>query len=286
MNIVDYWKNLVKDYKSYEDFGSSETFIEQLNENVPDWRLQVKDKNLWPELHTYSANIAETSYVNVIIREAGLEFAFYLIQNQWKRGLNGVLGLDFCCEHINEWDSFPNFVKEKVLNSTRWLRPYLNECRQNVNIWKSLTEEQKSNIFDNLALNEGKYVSDILLFMLWVRELDCRESPYIIFETDHFRHCSGHMLEEINHYRDRDNHYRGRNRDNRFYEMMIEHCLREWDIPEVVVEFDTILSYRPSEKLRMLKDVAESCDDQTSIGIIDKIIRKIQHRLRWNRLRL
>ena len=74
MNIVDYWKNLVSKCQSYKDFCSNEEFIEKLNENVPDWRLQVKDKNLWPELHSYSQNVAET-YVSLIINEAGLDFA-------------------------------------------------------------------------------------------------------------------------------------------------------------------------------------------------------------------
>ena len=265
MNIVDYWKNLVAKCQSYKDFCSSEEFVEKLNENVPDWRLQVKDKNLWPELHSYSRNVAETNYVSVIINEAGLEFAYFLIQSQWgKKHLDASQALTYCCEHINEWNSFPDFVKEKVLDCK--LRTYLNECLQNANIWQSLTENQKRNIFDTLSTEEEKYVSDVLLFKLWAEELGYRQTPYIRFETDIFQMT----LEEINHHRDRD---------RRHFEM-IEHRLRGWDIPEVRVVLDSVLSYHPSEKLQMLKEVAESCNDQSSITIIDKIISKIQRRFR------
>lgn len=265
MNVVDYWKNLVTKCQSYKDFCSSEDFIEKLNENVPDWRLQVKDKNLWPELHSHSQNVAESSYLSVIINEAGLDFAYFLIQKQWgKKHLDACQALSYCCEHINEWNSFPNFVKEKVLDCE--LRIYLNECLQDANIWQSLTENQKSNIFDNLSTEEEKYVSDIILFKLWAKELDYKNTPYIIFETDLFKKT----LKEINHLRDRD---------DRHFEM-IEHGLMGWDIPEVRVVHDSILSYHPSEKLQLLKEVAESCNDQSSIAIIDKITSKIQNKLR------
>ena len=53
-----------------------------------------------------------------------------------------------------------------------------------------------------------------------------------------------------------------------------------WDIPKVRVVHDSILSYHPSEKLQLLKEVAESCNDQSSIAIIDKITSKIQNKLR------
>jgi hypothetical protein len=264
MNVVDYWKKLVANCQSYKDF-SSEDFIEKLNENVPDWRLQVKDKNLWPELHSHSQNVAESYYLSVIINEAGLDFAYFLIQSQWgKKHLDASQALSYCCEHINEWNSFPDFVKEKVLDCE--LRIYLNECLQDVNIWQSLTEKQKSNIFDNLSTEEEKYVSDIILFKLWAEELDYKNTPYIIFETDLFKRT----LKEIIHQRDRDDHY---------FEM-IEHRLKGWDIPTVRVVLDSILSYHPSEKLQLLKEVAESCNDQSSIAIIDKITSKIQNKLR------
>lgn len=268
MNVVDYWKNLVAKCQSSKDFCSSEDFIEKLNENVPDWRLQVKDKNLWPELHSHSQNVAESSYLSVIINEAGLDFAYFLIQSQWeKKYLDAYQALSYCCEHINEWNSFHDFVKEKVLDCE--LRIYLNECLQDANIWQSLTENQKSNIFDNLSTEEEKYVSDIILFKLWAKELDYKNTPYIIFETDLFKKT----LKEINHLRDRD---------DRHFEM-IEHRLMRWDrwdIPEVRVVHDSILSYHPSEKLQLLKEVAESCNDQSSIAIIDKITSKIQNKLR------
>ena len=97
MNVVDYWKNLVVKCQSYKDFCSSEDFIEKLNENVPDWRLQVKDKNLWPELHSHSQNVAESYYLSVIINEAGLDFAYFLIQRQWgKKHLDASQGLSYC----------------------------------------------------------------------------------------------------------------------------------------------------------------------------------------------
>ena len=265
MNVVDYWQNLVAKCQSSKDFCSSEDFIEKLNENVPDWRLQVKDKNLWPELH--SQNVAEPpSYLSVIINEAGLDFAYFLIQSQWgKKHLDASQALSYCCEHINEWNSFPDFVKEKVLDCE--LRIYLNECLQDANIWQSLTENQKSNIFDNLSTEEEKYVSDVLLFKLWAEELDYKYTPHIIFETDLFKRT----LKEINHHRDRD---------CRHFEM-IEHRLKGWDIPKVRVEFDSILSYRPSDKLQMLKEVAEFCNDQSSIAIINKITSKIRNKLRF-----
>lgn len=265
MNIVDYWKNLVANCQSDKDFGSSEEFIEKLNENVPDWRLQVKDRNLWPGLHSYSQNVGETYYVSVIINEAGLDFAYYLIQSQWgKLHLDASQALTYCCEHINEWNSFPDFVKEKVLDCE--LRAFLNECLQNANIWQSLTEIQKRKIFDALSTEEEKYVSDILLFKLWSEELDYKKTPYVIFKTDIFKSTLKEIIRQID-------------RDDRHFKM-IEHRLRGWDIPEVRVVLDSVLSYHPSEKLQMLKDVAESCNDQSSITIIDNIVSKIKHRLR------
>jgi hypothetical protein len=147
------------------------------------------------------------------------------------------------------------------------LRTYLNECLENASIWQSLTEEQKRKIFDTLAIEEEKYVSDVLLFKLWAEELVYKQTPYVIFETDIFKRT----LEEINHHRDRD--YR--------YFDMIGHQLNRWDIPKVRVILDSELSYYPSRKLRMLKKVAKFCNDQSSIATINKITSKIRNKLRF-----
>lgn len=269
MNIVDYWKELVSGFQSAEDFGNEEDFVKKLDENVPDWKQQVKDKNLWPDLHSYSANIAETYYTDVIIRETGLEFAFYLIQTQWgKKHLDASLALDFCCEHINSWNTFPDYVKEKIL--AYHLREFLNRCLQNVDIWQSLTFVQKSSIFVNLALYEEKYVSDILLFKMWKSELNFKISPYIIFTTDHFRH----IAQEIVH----------NNRDD-FFEERIEHRLRGWDIPRVDLMPGEHLSYAPSEKLQLLKNVAEASGDTASLDTINSVTNNIQFQIHHYRLR-
>ena len=264
MNIVDFWKELVADWQSYKDFISNEEFIEKLNENVPEWKQEVKDENLWPELHSYSGNVAE-SYVRVIIDEAGLDFAYYLIKNQWgKLHLDASRALDYCCEHINEWNSFPNDIKEKVLEHE--LIVFLNECQQNESVWQSLTETQKGIVFDGLATEEYKYVSDILLFKLWSEELNYKESPYVIFETDIFRHVYEESIHQMGAEESRVR--------------MLESRLRNWNMPEIIVENEQILSYIPSRKLQQIKDIAESYNDQLSIAIIDNVVCKIKNRLR------
>lgn len=261
MNIINYWKELVANCHSYEDFVSSEEFIKKLNENVPDWKQQVKDKNLWPDLHSYTWNIGESSYTSAIIAEAGLEFAFYLIQ-KGGGNLDDVLALDFCCKHLNLWNSFPCNIKEKVLDFR--LRNFLRECQQNIIIWQSLTEGEKNRIFDNLATEEENYILDLLLFRLWADKLNYEESPYIKFKTDHFRHVE----REITHRKERD---------NRFFDDRINHMIERWEIPGIDLQHHNYLSYTPSRKLQLLKEVAESCNDQQSITTLDNIVNKIKY---------
>ena len=272
MNIVDYWKELVSKCQSAKDFGVGQDFVKKLDENVPDWRQQVKDRNLWPDLHSYTANFGDLSYFKVILREAGLDFAYYLIQNQWgKRHIEASLAISYCLEQCNLWNSFPDYVQEKVLEVDSLLRTFLNECQQNVDVWSLLTEKQKSSIIDNLAKNEEKYVSDILLFKLWGDEFNYKVSPYIIFKTDHFKH----IAEEI---------VCNSNRDD-FFERMIEHRLEGWDIPRVDLMHGIFWAYTPSEKLKRLKNVAQSCMDETNLDKINSIANSIQNQLHHNRLR-
>ena len=259
MNIVEYWKELVAECHSNTDFDS-EDFIAKLNDNIPDWKQQVKDKSLWPGLHSYSKFPDEAGYTKVIINEAGLEFAYYLIQNQWgKRHVDASLALDYCCDQINLWNSFPDDVKQKVLDLRQ--RVFLNECLHDENAWLSLTEKQKGSIIDHLAMEEEQYVSDLLLFKIWQEELSFKESVYIRFKTGPFRHTAAEIM------LDRDNAEESAE--------MLEFRLNGWDFPKVDLQ-DGLLLYIPSKKLQMLKNIAENSKDKDFVIKIETIISEIQ----------
>ena len=288
MKIVDFWRDFVATHSTANNYDA-DIFVAQLNENVPDWREQVRDRDIWPELHTQGNNYSESSYIDVIIREAGLEFALYLAENQSKWPDSGC-AFRYCLEHIhNNWIVFPDSVKEKILNS--YLREFLNACLEHRETWNSLSDHQKRSIFDNLK--EDQYVSDLLLLKMWAEELDFRRTPYLAFTNHDFQHFADRVIRERerNWERDRDDiditdRDRDRGRD-RFERMLEEHLrhLRQWDWPTLTFDFNRYPIYTPSTKLQSLRDVANFCQDEDSLTRINRIIRDIEHRLhrfhRW-----
>ncbi|MEE0991181.1 MAG: hypothetical protein UIC45_07670 [Paludibacteraceae bacterium] len=266
MNVVQFWKELALSHKSYEDFYTTEKFIELLDENVLDWKQQVKDKDLWPELHSYSKNVAESYYLSAIINELGIEYACYLVENESTPHLNAAQALDYISEHLDKWTTFSEIVKQEILDFK--LRNFLTECSNNYDYWNSLTKEQKDNVLAKLRIEETQYVSDLLLFNIWSNVLNYSYSPYIVFSTSEFRH----MQQEI--MRDMDRNENG-DRDDRFLNERIMHRIDRWDMPKLNFIEDDSLLYQPSSKLDMLLLVSENCKDETSLKAIQMIKSEI-----------
>lgn len=263
MNIIDFWKQEVAKRTNYRQFDKEE-FVKNLTTNVPDWKEQIKNKSIWPDLHTQGNNIAETIYTEVIIEAVGLEFACFLVKTQWdERHLDARCALDYCCAHIGEhWDQLSLFVQNKVLKCE--LRIFLSVCETQIDIWKSLTNEQKANVIKNVSEEEKQYFSDLLMYNVWKNELSYKESPYIVFISDCFQHTANEIM-----YRQHDD----RNID------FAEQYLQSWNIPRLTLEFGDRLEYHPSERINSLRRVLLLVDDKDSLNDIEAIISMLNHAL-------
>ena len=160
MNVVQFWKELALSHKSDEDFYTTEEFISALDKNVPEWRQQVRNKDLWPELHTYTNYINECFYISAIINEVGIEYACYLVEKKSEPFLDEAEGLFYVSNHLDQWFSLSKVVQSDILEL--YLREFLMECSNNHDYWNSLTQEQKDSVLTTLRLEETKYVSDLL----------------------------------------------------------------------------------------------------------------------------
>jgi len=138
MNIIEFWKKEVSTRNHYSQYDREE-FLKKLEENVPDWREQVKDKNIWPDLHMQGSNINETVYLDVILEEAGLEYAYFLIENKkFSSHIDAHCALHYCRKRIStDWNNFPEIVKDEILQYCS--RDFSMECYNNLSLWNSLT---------------------------------------------------------------------------------------------------------------------------------------------------
>ena len=141
-----------------------------LNADVPDWRLQILNKEIWPDLHCYSTNAMELDYFDIIMIKAGVEFAAFLVETKWDvLILDAVYALKFCAERVlAHWNDFSDFVKDKILLHELYV--FLTKCHCRPEIWMSLTAEQKDSLLKELEYHEKAYISDLLMFNLWSRE--------------------------------------------------------------------------------------------------------------------
>lgn len=271
MNIIEFWKNYVAGKTHYSQYDKKD-FLEALSANVPDWKEQVKNKEIWPDLHSQGDNIAETPFTDVIIEQAGLEFAYYLTENQWGlKHLDASRALDFCVKHISSnWNEFPDAIKSNILKFH--LQEFLMECNTDLTLWKNLSKEHKSLVLEEAKDSEKNYFSDLTTYLLWSKELNFKKSPYVFFITSHFNHIMDDILREQEH---------GERR--RQIQDMTEHLLQGWDIPSIV-EQNGIMEYEPSKKLRELEHIIEQASDENSLNFIHSVKSNIENIMTLNRL--
>lgn len=265
MNIIDFWKQEVDKRTHYSQYDGNE-FLENLDKNVPDWKEQVRDKTLWPNLHCQGMNINETCYLKVIIEAAGLEFAEYLVENQWNgKHLDSSVALDFCTEYINTcWFNFSDFTKEKIIEFK--LRQFLSECSTNVVIWNSLEDKWKIKIVLNAITKENLFISDVLLFKIWSEKMNFEDYQYLVFQTEHFRHAARDVKECDSMHR---------------HPRHIEHYLERWDIPKVFLMGDR-LQYSRSEKIILLETVLNNSTDNENMKLLKTFIDNIKCNIQNN----
>ena len=257
MNIIEFWKNYVADKTHYSQYDKKD-FLEALSANVPDWKEQVKNKEIWPDLHSQGDNIAEPPFTDVIIEQAGLEFAYYLTltENQWAlKHFDASSALDFCVKHLSSnWNEFPDAIKSKILKFH--LKEFLMECNTDLTLWENLSKEHKSLVLDEAKDSEKNYLSDLTTYLLWSKELNFKKSQYVFFITSHFNHIMDNIFREQEH---------GEHR--RPIQGMTESLLQGWDMPSIV-EQDGIMEYVPSKKLRELEQIVKQTQDEESLQFI------------------
>lgn len=116
MNIIDFWKSEV--YRWADDSGfDKEAFLKALSEEVPDWKEQIRDKSIWPDLKPQSNALHEVEMMKIMIEELGTKFACYFIETRIEPiyGRARMAAIDYCLEHAeNEWDSYSDEVKREV----------------------------------------------------------------------------------------------------------------------------------------------------------------------------
>ena len=223
MNIIDFWKDYVSERTHYSQYDRND-FLQALADNVPNWKEQVKNRDIWPDLHCYGRNINETIYTDVII------------------------GLSYCTKHISSnWSSFPRAVQDKILSFH--LKQFLDECLRNADLWKNLSTEQKASVLREAEQSERSYVFDIMLFNLWSNELNYKDTPYVHFVSPTFQH----LKEELSYETDM------RRRQDILRHM--ESRLGGWNMPTASNVF-TRLHYTPSERLSTIQQVA--IDDESA----------------------
>jgi hypothetical protein len=275
MKVSELWREEVEKRDHYSQYNKEE-FVQILNTRCPDWKEQIRDEAVWPELHLYGANLNETLYLDVFLEELGLKFAYYLVAQQDKHFLASVCAADYCSKHIaTHWAEFPDVVKNEMLKD-RYLRAFLKACLDDASLWNSLSAEQKKKMLDKLENDEPRYVSDHLLFLMWSHDLNYGDSQFLFFDTEDFRRA----VRDFRRREERDPH---REEDIR----MIEHQISRWDIPYVTTRQAAALAYRygpigyvPSRKLQLLTDVAEFAGDKESLAVLNRLQHELEQRFR------
>ena len=267
-NIVDFLKNEVA-IRNNTQFNRDE-FVQLLNENVPDWREQVKDKSLWPDLHTQSSYVNEKCFLDVIIEEAGLEYASYLIETQWgKRHLDASAALDYCARNImTDLQNMPETVIDKILLFKQ--REFLNECLANTNLWNSLSCEKRFNFVDYICKEEMDYCWDIMLFMIWKDVLNYEDNKYIVFRSEKFSRIQKRIIATMQ-----------RNQSRGGLEENIEHLLSDWDCPSITND-GIVLDYAQSLRLQWLRNVVLAVGDTKSSNAISTVVENIKEKIERN----
>ena len=260
MNIIDFWKEFVSRKKHQSQLDKNE-FLWMLNADVPDWRLQILNKEIWPDLHCYTTNAMELDYFDIIMREAGVEFAAFLVETKWGvLILDAVYALKFCAERVlTHWDDFSDFVKDKILLHELYV--FLTKCNCRPEIWMSLTVEQKDSLLKDLEYHEKAYISDLLMFNIWSRELEFKKNPYVRFMTDHFKTMYFSVME-----------FSGKGAENR---------IKVWDVP-VIIDEKVRLQCHPSMKLTLLENIAFFAGDEETTSRIEALKKEVMRSFQFS----
>lgn len=254
MDIIEFWKQYITGRTNFQ--YDRDDFLQALTTNVPDWKEQVRNREIWPDLHSQGNYVNETICTDVIIEGAGLEFACYLVETGG-RCLDSVVALSFCVKHIStDWGSFPMIIKEKILSYR--LKDFLDECREIPSLWADLEKELKAKVLNEVESSEKLYTSDFLLYNLWSSELNYRNTPYLKFATTEFKQ----LKEEILRHQDDGMHH--------------ERRLERWNMPVISVVLNS-LRYQPSTKLNDIKEVATLAADNDTVSFVTSLKNNIRH---------
>lgn len=279
MNIVDFWKQAVTHREDYIEL-KKDKFADYLTQHVPNWREQVKDKKLWPELHCQTrGGIGEMPFFFAILEVAGIEYAYYLIENS-KKYYEWNSALRYCLRYMStEWNNFPEAVKKKIIHFH--LGSFLRACRKDIQIWKNLSAEWKQEILNDVAYKENLHCSDLLLFNLWEKELDLKPLPYILFRTKCFRIA---QLNYSIYFEDRDPDIWLKDltpeERERKYKEELKTAIQQWDVPTLTQdELGGFKMFTPSKRITDIWKIALQANDAEFATAIDKVISSIRKSL-------
>ena len=248
MKVSELWREEVEKRDHYSQYDKEE-FVQILNTRCPDWKEQIRDEAVWPELHLYGANLNETLYLDVFLDELGLKFAYYLVEHGDQMFVESISGADYCCKHIaTHWAEFPLIVKNEML-TYRYIPVFLDACRNDASLWNSLSADQKRIVLDRVESDEPRYASYVRAALIREKERAYRKSP-----ADARR--------------------------------LTEYRIEGWEIPRIIVDHKTAVAtelgdieYMPSEKLQTLIDVAQLAGDEESLAFWEGLMNDIGGRL-------
>lgn len=263
MKVSEFWKQHVNG-RGVDGFDREE-FVSSLTVSVPDWREEIRNEDIWPELHSQGSNINEVAYTKIFIDELGLEYAFFLIRDQWgKRHHDASCALEYCVRYIiTDWDKYPDFVREKILSCK--LKDFLLVCVNNPWLWNQLSETEKCGVVWTAISEEKNYVMDVMMFNVWKNELSFKETPYVLFMTDEMKS----MAREFSACQEKDRMVLSR---------MIRRLSRNWNIPRLMWSMfpDDTVQYCKSGKISCLQAVTGIAKDRKYNQLLSKHVGMLE----------
>lgn len=160
------------------------------------------------------------------------------------------------------WEEFSNNERIEILKTKT--KEFVLECKTNNKLWRSLTNEQKLTLFNELESMENQYITDYFLLLLWRTELNFSESRYLQFSTNIFRYLQQDILKDTEKDRASDE-----------YTEWIFQQINKWSIPTLSFKLESSMLYTPSQKLQDLRQIAIDGGDKESLCILDSIVINI-----------
>ena len=290
MDVVDYWKQYIETHNAFS--LNRDEFREGLISCVPDWKNQIRDRSLWPNLTGHSRYINESTLFRVILEELGIEFANFVIETEWGiRHMEACASLDYCASRIHSnWNDFSNITKRRILEFH--LKNFLDCAVENHSLWSSLEDSFKNSLIGEAISCEKDYISDILLFKIWKEELHFSDSSYIYFVTNEFKYRYRDIIDTMNQDRERRDEMQNRGRIRRNARMY--RIPEGWDVPLLSFGRDEedhddpmFMSrglnhhrpdYHPSRKIQQIQEVLNFAGDQENLSKLRSAIMNIQDR--------